>query len=218
MRERLSDSKTRSEFAAQYAEMRILANEGRRRRIDADPKTAARIRYGNDQAMAAAFTEHLVEHAPVTDREIRRFYDDNAASFERIRGQQIVVKFAHCDPDTALAKVRELRRRLQTGEDFASVARREAGATGGEIDLSFGVGDPDLLASLRAARPGELSEPIRTAEGYHLVLVRDKRRQEYLDVRDAIEKKLRPEFARRAIDEIKRNAGIKLDPRYFGNS
>ncbi|NYZ12292.1 peptidylprolyl isomerase [Azospirillum sp. RWY-5-1] len=69
---------------------------------------------------------------------------------------------------------------IRRGGNFAAVARQfsqSAGAaTGGDMGwIRQGELRPELDEALRKMRPGTLSPPVRTADGYHVLLVRSQR-------------------------------------------
>lgn len=69
---------------------------------------------------------------------------------------------------------------IRKGGNFAAVARQFSQATtaASSGDLGWvrpGELDPQIDAALAQIRPGQLSAPVRTASGYHILLVRSKR-------------------------------------------
>ncbi len=69
---------------------------------------------------------------------------------------------------------------IRRGGNFAAVARQfsqSAGAqTGGDLGwVRPGELSDELDTALQSMRPGQLSAPVRTAAGYHVMLVRDRR-------------------------------------------
>ncbi|MGC2856975.1 peptidylprolyl isomerase [Novispirillum sp. DQ9] len=73
-----------------------------------------------------------------------------------------------------------LRAELLQGAPFQAVARQfsaaPTAATGGDLGwVVEGSLDPDMEAGIAALQAGQVSQPIRTASGYHLVLVRQRR-------------------------------------------
>ena len=69
---------------------------------------------------------------------------------------------------------------IRKGGNFAAVARQFSQSTtaGSSGDLGWvrpGELDPQIDAALAQLRPGQLSAPVRTASGYHILLVRSKR-------------------------------------------
>ena len=130
----------------------------------------------------------LADPAAVTDADIQAAYDRMVAGFqaqeERSARHILIDITADRDEDAALARALELRDEIQAGADFAEVARRESGdlgsaAEGGELGFNargaFVEPFEDALFSLQV---GEISEPVRTEFGYHLIQLEDIRETE----------------------------------------
>lgn len=80
------------------------------------------------------------------------------------------------------AEVRTLAERLieqlHQGAPFPALARQfsQTGAAGGDLGwVSQGALDDDLMAALSKLDKGNITPPIRTIDGYHILLLRDKR-------------------------------------------
>jgi peptidyl-prolyl cis-trans isomerase SurA len=81
----------------------------------------------------------------------------------------------------ALRRLNDLRTRIVSGEaDFAEMARVHSGdataARGGELDWVY-PGDtvPDFERAYQELKVGEISQPVRTPFGYHLIQVLERR-------------------------------------------
>lgn len=84
------------------------------------------------------------------------------------------------DEAATLALVQELRQRILDGEDFAALAQEfsedpGSGANGGDLGwFSRGMMVPEFEEAAFTLPVGEVSEPIRTDFGYHLILVNNR--------------------------------------------
>lgn len=80
-----------------------------------------------------------------------------------------------------LAQLHEVQRRLEAGEDFADLAReysddRGTASAGGYLGcFSRGQLVPGFEAVAFQLQPGEISEPVLTQHGYHLILLHERR-------------------------------------------
>ncbi|ANF58549.1 hypothetical protein A5892_14595 [Halotalea alkalilenta] len=101
----------------------------------------------------------------------------------------------------------ELRDRILNGEDFAALAReysndRGTALAGGELGW---VSDRDTVpafdAVLKSAPLGELSQPVQTQYGWHLIEVEDRRQQD-ITVQTQREQARRALFQRKAEDQL----------------
>jgi peptidyl-prolyl cis-trans isomerase SurA len=83
--------------------------------------------------------------------------------------------------DEALRRLREIRQRLDAGTaDFAEMARQYStdGSAGRGGDLGWvypGDTVPQFERAMNALQPGQLSEPVRTPFGVHLIQVLERR-------------------------------------------
>ena len=140
------------------------------------------------QVSFVAFTPDVVPDSAVavTDREIQSYYDANKASLERT-GRAVVSVLAIprviTAEDSAAVRARAiaLRNEIVGGTPFEEVASRESAdsvsaAQGGS--LGRGARGRFVEPFERAAfslRPGEVSQPVLTQFGYHLIKLDERR-------------------------------------------
>jgi peptidyl-prolyl cis-trans isomerase SurA len=84
------------------------------------------------------------------------------------------------DEDQVHQVAQNLVSQIKSGANFGAVARQfsqgSGAAQGGDIGwIQQGQLSPELNKALIAASPGEVSDPIRTANGFHILGVREKR-------------------------------------------
>ncbi len=129
----------------------------------------------------------------VTDAEISRFYNANRTLFER-PGRAVLslmsVERAVTAADSTAARTRidSLRAELVAGADFAQMAMRESADSisaleGGELGRGTrGRFVTPFEDAAYALREGELSAPVLSAYGWHLIRL-DRKRGDTLDLR-----------------------------------
>jgi len=151
-------------------------------------------RDGHDSVTAAVvvFRPETVpaDAAPVSDAEVERYYDDHRDEFARSAVAYtsfVAIPRAPDASDSAAARARvdQLRADLVSADAdaFADAARRESadsvsGAEGGDLGWFSRANPPfvaEFTAALRELRPGQLSAPVLTQFGYHLIRVTDTR-------------------------------------------
>jgi peptidyl-prolyl cis-trans isomerase SurA len=102
-------------------------------------------------------------------------------SVEQTRARHILVRVNEKTSETeAERKIALLRQRIAQGEDFAELARLNSddGSAGRGGDLGWILpGDtvPEFERAMNALKPGELSPPVRSAFGVHLIQVQERR-------------------------------------------
>lgn len=123
----------------------------------------------------------------ITDETARAFYDENGEQFhlEEIKARHILVD------DEQLAK--DIIKKLEDGEDFAQLAKEHSIDPGAEQsggDLGYFSKDvnfiPEFKEAAFALEVGQISEPVKTEHGYHVITVED-RVEENVKFEDVIE-------------------------------
>ena len=118
----------------------------------------------------------------VTDADVERYYQLNAKNYrtgDRARIRHILFSLSpQASPEVALstlAKAKEIYDRIEAGEDFAALAREFSEGAGrgdggeiGWVNRGTLIGGLDEAAFDKLA-VGQVSEPFRTAMGYHIV-------------------------------------------------
>ena len=104
-----------------------------------------------------------------------------AAPVTQTRARHILVKTSEVVSEAdALRRLAGLRQRIAGGTDFAELARLNSedgtAARGGELGwVHPGDTVPEFERAMNALKPGELSEPVRTPFGFHLIEVLERR-------------------------------------------
>jgi len=123
--------------------------------------------------------------APLSDAELQRYYQAHQSDFKRPATAWLSFVAQPRVPDAAdtaeaLATVRRLRTEIAAGKaKFADVAKKESadsgsGAQGGDLGWVKRVAsgfDPQFVAAMLRLQPGQLSQPVLTQFGYHLIHV-----------------------------------------------
>ncbi|WP_027852519.1 SurA N-terminal domain-containing protein [Marinobacterium litorale] len=140
----------------------------------------------------------------VTEADLRAAYDQMLAGYqaqEERSARHILIDINDDrDADAALAKAQELREAIAGGADFAELAREESADLGSAEqggDLGYngtGVFVEPFEDALFALSPGEVSEPVRTEFGYHLIKLDDVRETEVPSLAE-VEMELRDQVA-----------------------
>lgn len=124
--------------------------------------------------------DDLAKDIEATDDQLKAFYEEQKELYstkERRKISHILVSFKkHDNEEDALKKAKEIKQRLQA-EDFSVVAKEVSDDTltvdkGGDLGL-FNVGamEPAFEEAATKLKEGEISEPVKSAFGYHLIKV-----------------------------------------------
>ena len=118
-----------------------------------------------------------------TDADLLRVYNDNKDTYrlpERVNVQHILLKTNDKDPKsdaTVKAKADGLVKQLRAGADFSEMAKKNSedpgsAAKGGVYDgVVRGQMVPEFEKAAFSLKVGEISEPVKTTYGYHILKV-----------------------------------------------
>ncbi len=113
----------------------------------------------------------------VTDEEMKAAYESEIANLaeQRDAAHILIEVGGDVSDEQAKAKIEDIQKRLQKGEDFAALAKQfsqDPGSASDGGDLGYagkGVYDPAFEDALYALKKDEVSAPVRTEFGWHLI-------------------------------------------------
>ena len=160
----------------------------------------------------------------ITDDDVQRYYKLNAKKFrdqDRVRLRHILLPLSeNAAPDevsAVTAKAEGLYKRIENGEDFATVARQYSEGAGHDEGGEIGwVNRGTLLkpiedVAFNKLAVGEVSQPIRSSLGVHLIKLEDKQTGAVLPL-SVVGPKIKQELYAKALEE-KFTAWLKTDLR-----
>jgi peptidyl-prolyl cis-trans isomerase SurA len=107
--------------------------------------------------------------------------------------------------DDARKKLESIKTRIEAGDDFGELARGNSDDKGSAVkggDLGFvapGALVPEFEQSMNDLKPNELSEPVQSQFGWHLIQVLE--RQESDDTNELLKKQAQDEIFKRKVEE-----------------
>jgi peptidyl-prolyl cis-trans isomerase C len=164
------------EYLISYlADVILAAKAAEAKKMDNQAEFKSRIAFVRNKLLMETLLQD-VGKAAVTDAEMKKVYDEavkQAASEQEVRARHILV------PTEAEAKA--VQAEVQKGTDFAELARQKskdpgAAAEGG--DLGFFTKEqmvPEFAEVAFKLNKGDVSDPVKTQFGWHIIKVEDKR-------------------------------------------
>lgn len=128
-----------------------------------------------------------VTKAAMTDEALKKTYDEAVGQQkpeEEVHARHILFRVDPAKPESdaeAKKKAEEVEARLKKGEDFAKLASELTEDPSGKEDggdLGFFVKDqmvPEFAEAAFAAKPGDVTAPVKTQFGWHVIKVEEKR-------------------------------------------
>jgi peptidyl-prolyl cis-trans isomerase C len=222
------------QVADQVGEIMGLAQEARKRKVDQAPGVQQMMTISSDQVLANALAKRISSELKIDDAELHAYYDAHKADFEEAKASHILIRFKgsrvpvkpnqkDLTEEEALAKAQDIRKRILAGADFATIAKAESDDTGaekngGSLGPAFPRGKmvPQFDQAVFSLPVGQVSEPVKTPFGYHIIKVEERKSKTFEEARPEVEKKLKPEMIRTAMENIHKQTPVTLDDGYFG--
>ena len=222
----------RKQYADNLVQILVLAQEGQRRKINETSQYKTLAGFQQSNVLAALAVEAMKKDVTVDEAGLRKYYDQHKSEYEQVHGAHILIRFTGSQVPLrpgqkdltdaeALAKVQDLRARILAGADFAELARKESddvgsGNNGGDLGtFKHGQMVPSFDEVAFKLKPGDLSEPIKTQFGYHLIKVQTHDSKSFEDARAEIEAKVRPDALKTAVEELGKKSQAVFDPEFF---
>ncbi|ACM22052.1 peptidylprolyl cis-trans isomerase, PpiC-type, SurA family [Geotalea daltonii FRC-32] len=166
----------------------------------------------------------------VGEREIREYYEANHNRYgeeEFFRARHIFFKVGKDAPESEAAKVMttatQVLQEARSGKDFAELARQfsddpAAKKDGGDLG-TFKKGDMigEIEAAVSGMKPGEVSDPVKTAAGFHIIKLEERSKgkprpfeEVKAEIEDLLYKKKSEERFNQWVNDLRKGAAIEI--------
>ncbi len=176
LKSKYSDEKGKREFLEEIIKRELLLQEARKAGIEKDQVLIDKIEEMRERLILNKFLQREVEGKLVTtDKELEDYYNLHKEEFkspDEAKISHILVK----NEEDAKAVIKRLRK----GSDFAKMAREisidiATKDSGGEMGvIQKGKFHPQLDSVIFSANEGDVSDPVKTERGYHIIKVQKK--------------------------------------------
>jgi peptidyl-prolyl cis-trans isomerase C len=192
--------------------IRLLANEGRKAKLEESEAVKARVKYIENQYVYEAYVEKIVGER-ATDAKLKEAYEAYVKEYkgeEEVRASHILVKTEQ--------EAKDIITQLDKGADFAKLAKEKSTDPSKEKnsgDLGFFTKEQMVKEFAEAAfalKKGETTKaPVKTQFGWHVIRVTDRRTAAappFDEVKDQLKQKLAETIAQEEITKLKNTAKI----------
>lgn len=160
------------------------------------------------------FYENLSKELNLSEEKLKEYYEQNKEEYRNIQ-----VKASHILVDKE-EEAKDILNKIQAGQDFSELAKefsKDPGSAPQGGDLGFFSKDmmvPEFDEAAFNLQPGEISEPIKTTYGYHIIKVFDKidELSSFEDVKEEIRTLLIDQAILSKSDEIRNSMKIERFP------
>ncbi|MDP1625623.1 peptidylprolyl isomerase [Parvibaculum sp.] len=190
---------------------RVVALAAKEKHIDDDPQVKRRQDYFNEKALRDVYWVQLMQDK-VTDEAVRSYYDKNIAGApaeQEAHARHILVQ--------SKAEAEKIAGEIKAGKGFEEAAKeysKDPGSADGDLGW-FRREEmvPEFGNAVFSMTPGELSEPVETQFGWHviqLVELRDLPKPAYEEAHDEIVRQLAREEGQKLMEKLRADAKIEI--------
>jgi peptidyl-prolyl cis-trans isomerase C len=226
----------RNQFIEQVVRVLLLSEEGKRRKLTETDIYKNQAMYSLAGILANHTDEDIKRATRGDEALLKAYYEAHKAEYEQIHARHILIRMQgsplplpagqkDLTDAEALAKALEIREKIVQGADFADLARAESNDAGtnfkgGDLGiLKPGQTLPSFEEVAFALPEGEISQPVKTNYGYHLIKVEEKKpTRSFEELRPELERNLEAETSRKALADLKAKTKIVIDPDFTQTS
>jgi len=195
----------KEKFLNELVKKELLYQEATKQGLDKDPEYVQKVEdFKKITLIGKLLEKEIEERTKVTDEDVKKYYDEHKEDFSpssQIRLNLIRLK-TEDEADNILDK-------LEKGEDFSAIAKEssidaDSAKAGG--DLGFISRDQipqEYQMAIVRLKKGEVSDPIKTQNGYDIIKVTDKKATQVVEfekVKDLILQHLSAERQKEVFD------------------
>lgn len=209
-----------------WVNLSLLALAGKKEGLDKDPEVKKELIEIEKSILAKKYFEKKAKKLNINEREIKEYYKKNKERYKEPEGVHVkhILIYIPKDADKAtekkaLEKAKQIRAQILKGakfEELAKIYSDDAGSKkkGGDLGIiKKGQTIPEFEKEIFKLKPGEISRPIRSSYGYHIVKVEEKIPEKILpfeEVKDLVKK----DYLQKKQEELMRQILQKLYQEY----
>lgn len=175
-----------------------------------------------DQVLIERLRNEVTGDLAPGENQLRRFYDENIVDFRETKAQHILVdeeglarRISTTLQNAPTERVDALFKRLAARHSQDESNAQRAGKLG---FVEPGTLVPEFEQAADDLEVGQISDPVQTQFGYHVIRVTDRRTSRFEEVRDEIEQQvggtLRDEAWQEYLEGVYADAEVRVNPRY----
>jgi peptidyl-prolyl cis-trans isomerase C len=178
VQQHLTTKEGQKQFLDRLVRRELLAQEAERQKIAEQPEVAEQLKAFREEVMLRTLVQKEVgAKVGVEDKEVEDYFRANADEFsgDKIRARHILVE----SEDEAQKVMDRLATKKETFEEVAKSVSRDtfSAQKGGDLDyMGREQMIPEFAKAAFALKVGEVSGPVRTPFGVHLIKLVDRRK------------------------------------------
>jgi parvulin-like peptidyl-prolyl isomerase len=194
-----------SKFVDELVKKEMLYQEAKKKGLENDSEYLKKVdEFKRFTLMSMLLEKEVVDKAKVTDNDLKAYYDANKAELttnNQIRASHILVKTEE--------EAKKIEDQIKKGGDFSKIAKEKSldpgsGKNGGDLGyFSRGQMVPEFEKVAFSLKAGEVSPPVKTQFGYHIIKVTEKKEGKVVEfdkVKDLLNQRMTAEKQKEVFD------------------
>lgn len=165
----------RKQLLEQIISFELMYNYGKEIGLDKDAQYLAQVEVMKKEILIQSAINNALSKIGISEEEITKYYNDNKDMFmdqESVRAKHILVE--------TIEECEQIAKEISEGLSFEEAAERfsscPSGANGGDLGaFTRGRMVPEFEKAAFELNIGEISGPVQTQFGYHLIKVEEKK-------------------------------------------
>ncbi len=165
----------RAAILEQVINKKLLLLDAKKNLMEHNAEFKAQFEKVKEEMLANFNVQKVIENITATDEDAKEYYDSHKEQFQK--GESVSASHILVDSEE---KANELKAKIESGEiSFEDAARENSSCpssqNGGALgEFTRGQMVPEFDSAAFAMEAGELSDPVKTQFGYHLIKVTAK--------------------------------------------
>jgi peptidyl-prolyl cis-trans isomerase C len=228
-----SNPQMKETILTQLVQSMVVSDIAKKKGFDKKPEIKQQLEFFSDSFVATEYLKREVTHkVSVSDNEVKQYYDAHQDEFrtpEMVKAKHILIRVApgtsEEDKKKALGKAEDILKQVKGGKEFEKLAAEVSEDPGSKTkggDLGFfpkGRMVKPFEDAAFALKPGELSKPVETQFGYHIIKV-DEIKEPSLETFDKVKEKINQKLVQEKtrtkvtefIEKSMKEAGAEVHP------
>jgi len=209
---------------------KLIRLEAERRGITDRPEVRKKIEEAEQRIITQELLTEFRKNLTIPEDELQKYYEQHKSEFttpELVRLQQILIRTHSADPrdvEKAMKRAESLLKRAQKGEPFDQLARKNsedpgtANQGGDQGYLPLNQLDPSIVRAIQGVSPGQIVGPVRTAMGWHVIKVVDRKpgtEKPFSEVREDVIRRYTPQYQQMAnekfFEELRQRYKVRIE-------
>ena len=218
------DSAGLTSFVNTIADRHVLAKQAQADGLANEPRIAEKLALLRETILADEESDRLRRMAPVDAAAVRAEFEARPGDYDELEMSQILISpnttsldpAQRRTPTQALALAQSLQQQLKDGADFETLARKysddSSRVEGGRLPSIFAKDlRPEMASTVNALKPQQVSDPVGSADGYHLIRLEHKTVATFDSSRRLLEFNMRDAWADQQMQRLRQKSPVSFD-------